>query len=177
MKYIKAIVFIFIQISCFGQSTATVSFSLYLADIATIAVAKANPTNNLNLVGSVSSSIAGSALTFTSDNNLWINFTSSVSSGITRNIKAQITSGSLPSGTSLKLTISPISGTGAGTPGTNVSSIILSGIQQNIVTGIGDAVTGQGVGNGYNLTFELVITNFSQLRAGNTSLSITFTIT
>jgi hypothetical protein len=173
MKYIKAIVFIFIQTTCFGQSTATVSFSLYLADIATIALEPANSTINL---GGTFSPTAGSPLTFTSNNTQWINFTSQISVG-TRNINAQITSGSLPNGISLKLTISPISGTGAGNPGSTVGSIILSSIKQNIITGIGDAFTATGTGNGYNLKFELVITDFSQLRAGNTSLSITFNIT
>jgi hypothetical protein len=176
MKFIKAIVFIFIQAACFGQSTATVSFSLYLADIATIAVVPANST--INLVGSASS-IAGNELTFTSNNNLWINFTSQVSSGNLRNITAQITSGSLPSGTSLKLTITGPSGTGAGLPGNIVSPQTLSNSQPQkiIVSGIGNATTGTGVNNGYNIKLELVITDFSLLKSGNTSISITFTIT
>jgi len=175
MKFIKAIVFIFIQTACFGQSTATISFSLYLADIATIALEPANST--INLVGTASSG-TGNSLTFTSNNNLWINFTSQVSSGITRNITAKIISGSLPSGTSLKLTTTGPSGTGAGTPGNIVSPQTLSNSQpqQIIVTGIGNATTGTGVNNGYNIKLELVIDDFSLLKSGNTGISITFTI-
>ena len=77
----------------------------------------------------------------------------------------------------LKLTISAVSGMYSGIIGTNSSSINLSNIQQVIISGIGGSYTGQGSSNGYNLRFELVISDYSQLRAGNTSLGITFTIT
>jgi hypothetical protein len=175
MKFIKAIVFILIQTACFGQSKATVSFSLYLADIATIAVAKSNTSTNF--VGTAPT-LAGGSLTFSSNNNLWINFTSQVPSGITRNITAQITSGSLPIGTTLKLTLISLHGTGSGTPGTTTAvPITISSSPTIIIRDIGNAITGTGVGNGYNLTFELAITDYSQLRSGNTSISIIFTIT
>jgi hypothetical protein len=174
MKYIKAIVCIFIQTACFGQTTATVSFSLYLADVATIALAPSNST--INLV--VSSSVAGFSPTLPTDTNSWINFTSSVSTGNQRKITAEITSGSLPAGLELKITITGPFGTGAGTPGTISSMpLTLSSSPQDIVTGIRDATTGTGVNNGYNIKYELVITNFGILRAGNTNISIKFTIT
>jgi len=170
MKFIKSIVFILIKTACFGQSA---TISLTLPDIAYIALAPDNSA--FNLVGT-SSSQAGGSITFTSNTTKWINFTSAVALGVTRTITAQITSGSIPSGMTLKLTISPVSGAGSGTRGTNVSTINLSSSTQNIITSIGGGYTGKGSGNGYNLTYELVITNYSQLRAGNTSLSITFTI-
>jgi hypothetical protein len=170
MKFIKSIVFILIQTACFGQ---TASLSLALPNIAYIALAPDNLA--FNLVG-VSYPQAGGGVSFTYNTLKYINFTSAVATGVTRTITAQITSGSIPSGMALKLTITPASGM-MGTPGSNVSSINLSNSQQVIVSGIGGAYTGLGSGYGYNLRFELVISDYGQLRAGNTSLSITFTIT
>jgi hypothetical protein len=122
MKFIKSIVFIFIQTACFAQTTATASLSLTLPNIAYFSLV---PDLSTVRIDGTSSSQAGSSITFTSNNTKYINFTSAVaSSGPTRTIKAQITSGSIPSGMSLKLTISPVSGSGGGKRGTNVSSII-----------------------------------------------------
>lgn len=174
MKIIISILCIFIRTACFAQSTATASLSLTLPDIASIAIAPDNST--INLTGTVSPQ-AGSSIIFASNTTKWINFTSAVASDVTRKITAQITSGSIPSGMTLKLTISPVSGAGAGTRGTNVSTINLSSSAQDIITGIRGSYTGQGSLNGYNLTYELVITDYSLLRSGTTNLSITFTIT
>lgn len=170
MKFIKSIVFILIQTACFGQ---TATLSLALPDIAYISLAPDNSA--FNLIGT-SYPQAGGGVSFNYNILKFINFTSAVGSGVTRTIRAQITSGSIPSGMSLKLTITPATGM-MGSPGTNVSSINLSSSQQVIISGIGGSYTGLGSGYGYNLKFELVISDYSQLRAGNTSLSITFTIT
>jgi hypothetical protein len=171
MKFIKSIVFIFIQTICFAQTP--ISLSLNLNAIAYIALAPDNLAFNLE---GTSYPQVGEGVSFNYNNFKYINFTSAVNLGVTRTITAQITSGSIPSGMTLKLTITPASGM-VGTPGTNVSSINLSSSQQVIVSGIGGSYTGLGIGNGYNLKFELVISDYSQLRAGNTNLSITFTIT
>lgn len=170
MKFIKSIVFIFIQTVCLGQ---TATLSLTLPDIAYIALAPDNSA--FNLVGT-SYSQAGVGVSFNYNILKYINFTSAVASGVTRTITAQISSGSVPSGMTLKLTITPASGM-MGTPGSNVSSLNLTSSPQVIISGIGSSYTGLGSGYGYNLKFELVISDYSQLRAGNTNLSITFTIT
>ncbi|WP_188764914.1 hypothetical protein [Emticicia aquatilis] len=124
-----------------------------------------------------SPTIAGESIRVVGSNtSKWINFTSAVPFSLTRTIYAQITSGSIPSGMALKLTISPASG-GAGVLGSSVSSVNLSTSPQVIISNIGGAYTGQGSGYGYNIKFELVISDYSLLREGNTNLSITFTIT
>lgn len=173
MKFIKSIVFILIQTACFAQSSATATLSLTLPDVAYIKLAPDNSVINLTSIVPTSN---GGPLTFTSNNSKYINFTSAVASGVNRTITVQITSGSLPSGMSLKLTVSRAGG-GMGQLGTNITSINLTSNQENIITGIGSAYTGQGFGFGYNLSYELVISDYSQLRAGSTSLTITFTIT
>jgi hypothetical protein len=174
MKFIKSIVlivFIFIQNICFAQTP--ISLMLKLNAVGYIALA---PDNLAFSLEGTSYPQAGGGVSFTYNTLKYINFTSAVNLGVTRTITAQITSGSIPSGMSLKLTITPASGM-VGTRGTNVSSINLSGTQQVIVSGIGGSYTGLGSGYGYNLKFELVISDYSQLRSGSTSLSITFSIT
>jgi hypothetical protein len=173
MRFIKSIICILIQTACFGQTSVLAPMSLTLPNVAYIQLAPDN--NSVVLVGSVSQ--AGGPILVSSNSTKWINFTSAVASGVTRTVKAQITAGSLPSGMSLKLTISPVSGSFGGSPGTNVSYIYLSNSQQIIIRDIGGAYTGQGILNGYNITYELVISDYSQLRSGSTSLSITFSIT
>jgi len=170
MKFIKSIIFFFIQIACFGQS-ATIS-----ATTTGVAYVSLAPDNSVFNLVATSPTIAGETVLVVSNTTKWINFTSAVPSLLTRTISAQITSGSIPSGMALKLTISPATG-GAGVLGSNVSSVNLSTSPQVIISNIGGAYTGKGSGYGYNLKFELVISDYSQLRAGNTNLSITFTIT
>lgn len=170
MKFIKLILLFFIQIACFGQ---TASISATLTEVAYVSIAPDNSALSLTVN---TPSLAGAAITVTGGNTTkWINFSSAVPPAVTRTIYAQITSGSVPSGMALKLTISPVSG-GAGSLGTSVSSINLSTSQQAIISNIGGAYTGQGTGNGYNLKYELVVSDYSQLRGGITNLSITFTI-
>lgn len=172
MKFIKLILFFFIQIACFGQ---TASISATLTEVAYVSIAPDNSAFSLTVN---TPSLAGAAITVTGNNTAkWINFSSAVPPAVTRTVYAQITSGSVPSGMALKLTISPVNGGGGvGNLGTNVSSINLSTSQQAIISNIGGGYTGQGTGNGYNLKYELVVSDYSQLRGGITDLSITFTI-
>lgn len=172
MKFIKLIiVFFFCQTVCFGQSA---SISATVTEVAYISLA---PDNSVfNLVVSPPT-IAGESIRVVGSNtSKWINFTSAVPPSLTRTIYAQISSGSIPSGMELKLTISPASG-GAGILGSSITSVNLSTSPQVIISNIGGAYTGQGSGYGYNIKFELVITDYSQLREANTNLSIIFTLT
>lgn len=93
-----------------------------------------------------------------------------------KNVQANISMGSVPSGTVLKLAASPCT-TGSGKFGTT-SSIILSNTAQPIITGIGSCYTGDGPSEGYNLTYrwELASPNPVNLIAGTTAVSITYTI-
>lgn len=170
MKYLKLIIFFFIQVYCFGQSAA---ISVTFTDVAYLKLAPDNSSFNLVVTAPT---VTGGSIIATNNSSKWINFTSAVPPSITHTVSAQINSGSVPSGMTLKLTINPVfNGTGA--LGANVSSINLSNTSQAIISNIGGAYTGQGVGNGYRLTFELIISDYSQLRAGSTNLSVTFTIT
>jgi len=121
-------------------------------------------------------SIAGAPFgSSTTDNSKWLNFTSAVPPNITRNISAQIISGSVPSGVRLKLQTSTVAG-GAGVLGSPVTLIYPNSIPQNLIMGIGGSYTGIGVGKGYNLTFLLEILDYSLLRSSTSSLTIIYTI-
>jgi len=99
---------------------------------------------------------AGLALSFpVIDNSIWLNYSSIIGSisEASRNVTAQITSGSVPAGTSLKIAIATDSGNGDGLMGIPSATISLSNIAQNIITGIGSSYTGNGINNGHNIQY------------------------
>ena len=101
---------------------------------------------------------AGLALSFpVTDASIWLNYSSIVGSNTetTRNVTAQITSGVVPAGTSLKIAVATYSGNGDGLMGTPTPPIALSNEAQNVITGIGSSYTGNGVNKGHNLQYTL----------------------
>lgn len=169
-----------ISIHLFAQDTREGSHSLTinipeisLLDLegsTSITIAPSNPTE------------AGLGLDFSSavNSNIWLNYTSIVATGKTRNVSVQISSGSVPSGLSLKVTASNIVGNGQGVFGTPLSQVTLSALPQNIITGIGSAYTGNGTNNGHRLNYSLNLLSadsYSQIVQGNTTVNVTYTIT
>ncbi|MBN1822326.1 MAG: hypothetical protein JW833_16515, partial [Prolixibacteraceae bacterium] len=56
----------------------------------------------------------------------------------------------------------------------------LSSSSQEVITGIGSSYTGNGSGNGHNLTYALELTSnddYDELVQGNTSITVTYTLT
>ncbi|SFP25507.1 hypothetical protein SAMN04515674_102127 [Pseudarcicella hirudinis] len=162
--------------SVMAQTTASASISFNLPSVGLLDL---EPNNSAITLAMQSPTEAGRALTVPSSNNTkWLNVTSSVAVGVTRKITAQISSGTLPAGLNLLLTVSAYSGSGSGTFGTAGSNLSLTTSAQNVVTGIGGAYTGNGANNGYNLTYSLQISNYGQLKHdASTSLTITYTLT
>lgn len=157
----------------FAQTTASVGVSISLPSIALLDVEPNNSGFNLNLTAPTE---AGNPLTTTATNNTkWLNFTSAVATGTTRKISVQL-SGSLPNGINLKLVTANYAGTGAGTLGNAVTTLYLSSTQQTVVNNIGGAFTGNGSGNGYNLTYSVEIANYSLLRNQTAPVSILYTL-
>ena len=157
----------------FAQTTASVGVSISLPSIALMDVEPNNAGFNLNPTAPTE---AGNQLTTTATNNSkWLNFSSAVTTGSTRRIAVQL-SGTLPTGINLKLVTATYAGTGAGTLGSPISPIYLSSSQQTIVNNIGGAYTGNGQGNGYNLTYSIEISNYSLLRNQTSTVSIIYTL-
>ena len=167
------ILLIFCCQTVFAQTSASANVSISLPNVALLDVEPNNGGFNLNLTAPTE---AGNPLTTTATNNdKWLNFTSAVTTGATRRISAQL-SGILPSGINLKLVTANYAGTGSGTLGSAVSTIYLSSTQQTVVNNIGGAFTGNGTGNGYNLTYSVEIANYSLLKTQISTISIIYTL-
>jgi hypothetical protein len=126
---------------------------------------------------------AGNPLDFTVTNaTKWLNYTSVVNSGQTRRITAQITTGTLPSGVSLKVQAAT-SSTRKGTLGTTtgVKTLLTSGTV-DVITGIGSCYTQNGANKGSLLSYSIEMaddnsTSWSQLVSDDYEVTITYTIT
>lgn len=112
-----------------------------------------------------------------SNSSLWLNFTSAVTTSQTRRVTVQA-SGTLAAGISVAVQANGPSGSGDGSRGTSVGLLTLSSGVQNLITGIGGAYTGNGVGNGFQLTYTASqATNYSVLRSGSATFTIIYTLT
>jgi hypothetical protein len=136
------------------------------------------PNNNLIQLSITAPVEAGLAAQGNTDNTKWLNYTCCLkSSDADRFITVSIGSGIVPVGLRLSLTASSYSGSGAGTLGTSSGTLTLSTTDQTLISGIRGAYTGNGTGNGHRLTYQLEITNYSQLNFDNsTTIQIVYTI-
>jgi hypothetical protein len=171
MKYLFILLLYCSNVS--AQASASVGVSISLPSVALLDVEPNTGGFTFNFTAPTE---AGNPLsTIATNNSKWLNFTSAVAIGTTRKITVQL-SGSLPDGINLKLVTSNYTGTGAGALGNAVSPLYLSPTQQTVVNAIGGAFTGNGAGNGYNLTYSIEISNYSLLRNQTSSVSILYTL-
>ncbi len=106
----------------------------------------------------------------------WINFSSAVADN-SRSISIKIEDGQVPPGIYLKLTTSNYVGIGKGILGSPSGVVTLNNISQNIITGIKGAYTGDGINNGYELTYSLEIYDYKLLDFNQSAtLSISLTL-
>lgn len=112
-----------------------------------------------------------------SNSTLWLNMTSIVSEGKTRNITVQMNN-ALSTALSLEVTAASDAGEGHGSFGSAGKTEIKTSAS-NLITGIGSGYTGDGDGSGYNLTYELVINegNYANLYAITQTVEVTYTLT
>ena len=113
---------------------------------------------------------------------IWMNYSSIVKGTLSRKVTVAITDGAVPSGLKLTVLASVASGDGAGSKGTASPALALSGIQQDLVTGIGSTYTGDGANKGRNLTYQLgyatdEATDYTSLRFVDTAAPLTITYT
>ncbi len=105
---------------------------------------------------------------------LWINYSSALGRfSQYRSIVAQVADGNLPQGLDLYVSATDYSGNGDGHIGMSTGRVKLSADPRPIVTGIGSAYTGNGIGNGHRLSFEIDISQMEKVIANE---SIDFTI-
>ena len=173
MKYSLTIVFCLCQWVAFCQTTTSTNVGVSLPSIALLDIENSGSIN----LGFTAPSEAGSPMVNNSSNNsAWLNFTSALGMGSSRNISVQITSGS---GSGYEIVLQPQAylGGGAGQIGNRNPLINLSNMPQRVIDNIGGAYTGNSLGNGYNLRYSLAITNYGNLRKENTTFIITYTLT
>lgn len=120
---------------------------------------------------------AGDPITSNSDNSLWLNVTSIVTKGESRNITVKINE-TIP-GLDIKVTPNSYQGTGYGYFGTPSAQLKLNTVEQILIHGITSGVTDNSYDNGYNLKYEAVLDNSSlnELVSMNMEkITVTYTI-
>lgn len=171
-KWAFFLIILGVGVSVRAQITSSVGINVTLP---TVSLLDIEPATGINLSLQAPAE-AGNPLTTTMSSTKYLNFTSAVMLGGNRAIFARISSGSVPSGLGLRLYVGAGSGTGA-IGGRTTSSLLVDGIDRMIVSGIGGAFTGSGMGVGYPVSYGLEIQNYSQLKyTFANSLTITYTI-
>lgn len=171
-KWVMFLVMMGAGVSTWAQATSQVGISVTLP---TVSLLDIEPATGINLSLQAPTE-AGNPVTTSISSAKYLNFTSAVVLGGSRAIYARISSGSVPSGLGLRLYVG--TGSGVGTiGGRTTNSLLVDGIDRMIVSGIGGAYTGNGMGAGYPVSYGLEILNYSQLRyTFANSLTITYTI-
>jgi hypothetical protein len=173
MKHSLIIALCLCQWVAFCQTTTNTNVGVSLPSIALLDIEN---SGSINLGFSAPTEAGSSLINNSSNNSAWLNFTSALGVGASRNVSVQITSGS-SSGYEIVLQPQAYSGGGAGQLGNRNLSVNLSNMPQKVIDNIGGAFTGNGLGNGYNLRYSLAITNYGALRKENTTFIITYTLT
>ena len=174
MKQLILIICGFCAISSFGQSQGVANATLNLFEVAMLDLEPNNSTVTLNLSSAIE---AGEKVTVLMTNNdKWINFSSAVA-GNSRSISVKIEDGQVPPGIYLKVSTSNFMGIGKGVLGSPAGILTLSGTPQTVISNIGGAYTGNGINNGYKLTYSLEIYDYKLLDFNQSAtLSITLTL-
>ena len=130
---------------------------------------------------------AGLGLSFDNDeatnSNLWLNYSSIVSSTGAKNKVIVNIDQNLPTGLKLQLAVADPSG-GEGETGSSMATAgsekTLSTDDQQIVHNIGSCYTGNGSGSGCQLTYSLISdgsVDYENIVADNKDITVTYTIT
>ena len=116
-----------------------------------------------------------------SNSDIWINYTSIVTaSGPDQTRDVNVTSSVInPAGTAFSATAASDAGAGAGAVGNALGNVSIDNTIQQIIMNVGSCYTGNGPAKGHRLTYNtnVVNANYGLLRAGNTVMVITYTLT
>ena len=111
------------------------------------------------------------------DNSTWINYTSAIAPAVSRVINVQLTAGDMPQGLEIQVIAGSYNGIGNGLLGSPAGTVTLSVAAQNLINGIGGCYTGDGLSNGHQLTYSLLITDPGVLDPDeSTTLEVTYTL-
>jgi len=158
----------------FGQVFQTITYTVTINDVSLIRI---NPYAiiNMNLLASA----AGESMAPKTNSTSYLQLTSIAPANQTRRVMAVISSGTVPTGTMLRLTAS--SSSGVGNFGLPASTITLQrGTNQTVINNIASGYTGGNTGNGFRLTYTWQVdpATFRYIRAVlSVPIIITYTIT
>jgi hypothetical protein len=112
-------------------------------------------TNNAPVNLNLTSTVPGAPITSVSNSDVFVKVSSIVPGGTHRELTARISSGTIPTGTTLTLKSAPSTTTNSGgVLGIPKSTpIVLNGIDQELVDMIATCYTGTGYNDGYQLTY------------------------
>lgn len=175
MKYPLIIALCLCQWVAFCQTATSTSTNIGVS-LPPVALLDIENSGAINLSFAAPSEAGSPLINNSSNNSAWLNFTSALGVGASRNVSVQIISGR-GSGYEIVLQPQAYSGAGAGQLGSRNLSVNLSNMSQKVIDNIGGAFTGNGLGNGYNLRYSLAITNYGALRKENSTFIITYTLT
>lgn len=112
------------------------------------------------------------------DNSQWLNYTTLVHpSEPTISISVEVASGSIPEGLELQIEASNYIGISKGKPGTTTGKIPVTNMPRILIDNIGTCYTGSGRNEGHQLTLSFVITDYSKIQSGTTTIYVQYTIT
>ena len=140
-------------------------------------------TNNASVSMNLTSSTAGAQVSEVTNSNLYVKISSIVPGNTKRQITAHISTGSVPTPTTLTLLPASCTTTNSGgILGTPVSSAItLNSTDQVLVNGVGNCYTGTNSSDGYKMTFTWKLLNpsgtYQQLASGSYNITVVFTLT
>ncbi len=122
---------------------------------------------------------AGETMADQTDNNLWLNVTSIVATGNTRDISVKIDAPI--TGLDLKVESAAYAGSGFGSWGSAQPEVTLSTADQTLVSGLKSGYTFNGADNGYNLTYTAspkAHADFGDMVSTiGTDITVTYTLT
>ena len=177
MKQLIFIICGFCAISNYAQDTGSINATFNLSQVAMLDLEPNNSTVTLNIAAS--NEAGEKAAIVMANNKKWINFSSAVSSmSSSRSISVKIEDGQVPPGIYLKLSTSNYIGIGKGVLGSPSGVLTLNSTPQTIISNIMGAYTGNGINNGYELTYYLEIYDYKLLDFDQSAtLSISLTLT
>ncbi len=172
-KYLMIAIVAVMTVGLIGLAMAATDDATQNLTLAVSEICVLDVTGNPGVITVVAPGTGGQTPANPSDNSTYAQYTSTVASGLTRNMTAQWGGAdAAPAGTSLDLTAAPA----GGTQGVTAGLITVSSSAQNIITGIGSCATGTSDTDGAQLTYTLMIDDVTALVAGD-SQSVTITLT
>lgn len=139
-------------------------------------------TNHAPISLTLSSAVAGAALTSVSNSDMFLKLSSVTPRRDKRKVRAKISAGTVPAGTTLMLVAAKCTTTNSGGDlGKTKPPIILSNMDQEILKDIRTCYTGTGYNDGYQLTFTWIPTtvaaDYALIAATSSPINITVVFT